>query len=630
MKPKSVSEATAGASGHAASSTQRLHDLDALRASAMLLGIVYHAALSFAAGFPWVQDVAQSKGAFVFQAWVHGFRMQLFMLLSGFFTAMLWRKKGLKSLLWHRCRRVLFPCLLGLITVVPAMNWASDFAIRTTMANRAVATTAMTGPPAPATNLWDAVKFGDVRTFDRFTIEVASLTNAHPVFRTTPLTWAALCGRHDIVMTLLERGVPVDGRNGDGGTALHAAGFMGHADVVALLLRRGADVNATNGSGETILRSAERSLETVQYVAGLLGLPLDEATWRAGREKVQAQLRELGAKSLRASDDASPSGWRGVVSFLIHQPVFILVWFLWLLVWLLAIFSVYALLADRFQWRMRPNRLILSPANLLWLVPLTLGPTALMGPYPGIGPDTSMSIVPMRHVLAYYALFFFFGVIYFDCDDREDRLGGAWRWMLPVTVLVVFPLALEFTTGTFGLREALLPAKFHRPASVVLQSLFAWMMSFSSIGIFRSLLTRENQVIRYLSDSSYWLYLAHLPICIAAQALISQWPMPAWIKLPLLSLALAGFLLLTYELLVRYTWVGALLNGRKHRPAQGARPRSTSMKTCLPLFSLAGALLLANEPKTHDFDVTRDEAGVPLVAPQPACKSGTRHRTCDG
>ena len=59
--------------------------MDALRAAAMLLGIVYHAALSFSLGEGWlVQDPKQSRALYVFQAFVHGFRMQLFMLLSGF------------------------------------------------------------------------------------------------------------------------------------------------------------------------------------------------------------------------------------------------------------------------------------------------------------------------------------------------------------------------------------------------------------------------------------------------------------------------------------------------------------------------------------------------------------------
>jgi hypothetical protein len=84
--------------------------------------------------------------------------------------------------------------------------------------------------------------------------------------------------------------------------------------------------------------------------------------------------------------------------------------------------------------------------------------------------------------------------------------------------------------------------------------------------LFRSLLTRENRFIRYLSDSSYWLYLAHLPLCIAGQAMISQWRGPVWLKLSLFSLSLTVFLLLTYHFLVRYTWVGRLLNGPRIKP----------------------------------------------------------------
>ena len=101
---------------------QRRHDLDALRASAMLLGITYHVALSFAAGFPWlVQDRRQGEGYLLFEYVAHGFRLPLFFLISGFFTAMLWRRRGVKALIAHRFRRILLPCLLGLITVVPVM-----------------------------------------------------------------------------------------------------------------------------------------------------------------------------------------------------------------------------------------------------------------------------------------------------------------------------------------------------------------------------------------------------------------------------------------------------------------------------------------------------------------------------
>ena len=548
---------------------QRRHDLDALRASAMLLGIFYHAALSFALGFSWmVQDVIQSKGLFVFQAWVHGFRMQLFMLASGFFTAMLWRQKGLKAMLRHRCRRVLFPCLLGLVTVVPATIAAMIYASQITAADRLAA-----GFSEPASaNLWAAIRQGDVPALAAHLDAGASVNGRHPVFGDPPLEWAALNGRKEIVTVLLDRGAPVNGRNKEGYTALHAAAVLGHAQIVELLIQRGADINLPSYSGETVLHSAEVGFGSVQSITAARGLLVDQDVWREGRGKVQDRLRGLGAKSIPSGGDANSPGQAGsgrkIWDALVNTPVFILLWFLWFLVWLIAMFTVYAVFADRWGWHGVPERLMFSRARLFWLVPLTVVPTALMKFE--FGPDTSMGIIPMPHVLAYYAIFFFFGVFYHECGDRDSRLGQSWRRSLPLTMLVVFPLGLEFATGTFGFRDALLPASLHRPASVLLQSLFAWGMCFGAIGMFRALLARENKMVRYLSDSSYWLYLAHLPVTIVAQAVMSQWRMPAYLKLGLLSLVVTAFLLLTYEYLVRYTWVGALLNGRRKRPGKSS------------------------------------------------------------
>jgi len=94
---------------------KRYHDLDALRSCAMLLGIVIHGLLSFVPiPLPMVpQDINQSPEiyGYIFN-FIHGFRMQLFFLISGFFTAMLWRKQGLRSLLKHRAKRILVPLVI--------------------------------------------------------------------------------------------------------------------------------------------------------------------------------------------------------------------------------------------------------------------------------------------------------------------------------------------------------------------------------------------------------------------------------------------------------------------------------------------------------------------------------------
>lgn len=108
--------------------------------------------------------------------------------------------------------------------------------------------------------------------------------------------------------------------------------------------------------------------------------------------------------------------------------------------------------------------------------------------------------------------------------------------------------------------------------AVTFQALYAWLMAFGCMGMFRSVLTRESKAIRYLLDSTYWLYLAHLPLCIAAQAFIHTWPLSVWFKWPLLSVVLTGFLLLTYQYFVRYTPIGTLLNGPRKRPGKNEAP----------------------------------------------------------
>lgn len=540
----------------------RRHDLDALRAAAMLLGLVYHAALSFALPGWAATDISQSKALYVFQAFVHGFRMPLFILISGFFTAMLWRQKGLQALLRHRFRRVFLPCLLSVVTIVPAVGWAWGYAAVDGAAKRARNAPVETA----ASSLWAAIRLGDLQALETHLAAGSSLTNLHSAFRVTPLAWAALTGQKEMAAALLDKGAPVNGRNEDGGTALNAAAFMGQAAIVDLLIQRGADILISNYAGETPLQAAKHDFGVVEFVAGFLGLKVEKESVLQGRAILVRQLEELGSKQGQTIDPGAEK-FRALWNGLVYTPFFGVIWFLWFLIWLVAIFAVYAWLAGRLGWKAKARSSILSRWRWLWLVPLTMVPCSMMsGDGGNFGPDTSLGFIPIPHVLFYYVIFFFFGAFYYDCGDSTGRLGASWRWLLPVSLLLVFPLALEFGTGTFGFRDALLPAGFHRPASIFLQAIYAWGMSFASMGLFRALLTRENRTIRYLSDSSYWLYLTHLPLVIVGQAIVSHWPWPAFAKLTLLSVVITAFLLFTYDKMVRYTWLGTLLNGKRVRP----------------------------------------------------------------
>jgi len=100
----------------------RRTDLDALRGVAMILGIIWHALLSFIPT-PWpVQDTRQNGIFFIPFAAIHMFRMPLFFLISGFFTMFILKRHGLEGMIRQRVQRILLPLLLALLTIVPVDN----------------------------------------------------------------------------------------------------------------------------------------------------------------------------------------------------------------------------------------------------------------------------------------------------------------------------------------------------------------------------------------------------------------------------------------------------------------------------------------------------------------------------
>lgn len=99
----------------------RLDYLDAARAFALLLGVVFHASLSFSPFFMgWaVQDISTSPLVAGFFLVSHSFRMALFFLLAGFFSQGLLRRQGLGGFLRSRAIRIGGPFVVGWFLLRP-------------------------------------------------------------------------------------------------------------------------------------------------------------------------------------------------------------------------------------------------------------------------------------------------------------------------------------------------------------------------------------------------------------------------------------------------------------------------------------------------------------------------------
>lgn len=132
-------------------SPSRLHAFDAARAFALLAGVVLHATMSFFLPIP-TSDVSQSPLLAVLFYAIHPWRMALFFLIAGFLARTAFHRRGLRSFVADRAKRIALPFIGGWLLLVPA-----TIAIVLWGLSRSPAPSQPEEPPAtglPLSHLW--------------------------------------------------------------------------------------------------------------------------------------------------------------------------------------------------------------------------------------------------------------------------------------------------------------------------------------------------------------------------------------------------------------------------------------------------------------------------------------------
>jgi hypothetical protein len=490
--------------------------------------------------------------------------MPLFFLLSGFFTMMLFRKRNIKSLILQRILRILLPCLIGCFTIIPLLGYVSRETVKAGSISVHLDENSLAG----------AIRKGDRKTINIFLINPNEIEKPDKRLGVTPLSWAAMIGDLETVSALIKQGVDVNLANKDDTTALHGAAFLGRDAIVKLLLFHGANASKRSKAGFTALEGTFADSNTTTLILNILGIqPPNETDLTSGRISVRNRLLLNQFLTPASKDEAKTveitnpkeqnefykryQSWLTSTFFQINffnkpthlfkTSIFNHLWFLWFLCWMLPLFLVFFNLGSLLFRNLNPNTMrILKKTMLYILIPAPLLPLCLMGEI--LGPDTYTGILPPPHMLFYYMIFFSFGLIYFDLNDSACKLTRFWYIMLPLALFLIFPAEIVF--------------KDNLPLNLLMQTLLIWNMAFGMMGMFHALIKKENIFIRYLSDSSYWIYIVHLPLVIVFQFLVKEWPTSALLKFLLINIATITLLLVSYHLLVRSTWIGWLLNGR--------------------------------------------------------------------
>ena len=161
--------------------------------------------------------------------------------------------------------------------------------------------------------------------------------------------------------------------------------------------------------------------------------------------------------------------------------------------------------------------------------------------------------------LAYYGSFFVFGYLF---HTQREFLQVAMR-RLP-SFLVLAAIAFPVSTFMSVLDNAASGGSVELHLYAVLaNALTTWALIYVFIGGALRYFDRPSPWIDYTAQSSYWVFLVHMPlVCLAGWWLV-PYDLPAALKFVLVCAFTAIFAFLTFHYWVQKTWVSDFLHGRR-------------------------------------------------------------------
>jgi glucans biosynthesis protein C len=235
---------------------------------------------------------------------------------------------------------------------------------------------------------------------------------------------------------------------------------------------------------------------------------------------------------------------------------------LWFLYYLMLYSGLYAIAAAIYQ-RVQPRAESGASFRHPWLAlaAVWLATAVTMWAFPsGQILDIRMGFVQVdASAFVHYGLFFATGI--WLHRHRDHAL--AWiarhtrKWI--VAAIVVWPAALVAAHFDMGQPTG----SYWHPLAVVGQATLTVMLVLACIGGALSTLDRPTPWVTYVSHCAYWVYLIHLPLCVAVAWALLYVDVPAVVKLGVIIIVVTIASFASYHYLVQGSWVGRLLNGRR-------------------------------------------------------------------
>ncbi len=232
-------------------------------------------------------------------------------------------------------------------------------------------------------------------------------------------------------------------------------------------------------------------------------------------------------------------------------------WFLYNLLF----FCVFTWVLSYLNWEWLRSRLVtIHPVIFLLAFPVLLIPAlcSVSAPYPA--PD---SFLPQLWSFGFFGIFFTVGYLMFAIDNFVERFKP-YRLMLILTSLVIYVVYYLIIPKQISITPV--PVIFWKKIiAATCEAYIAVWMTFACLVLGKTWLNSQNKIMRIIADSSYWIYIIHLPLLFAIQYQLMDKPWNWLTKLGVSAGVALAIGLVSYLLLVRWTPIGWMLNGRKQK-----------------------------------------------------------------
>jgi len=206
------------------------------------------------------------------------------------------------------------------------------------------------------------------------------------------------------------------------------------------------------------------------------------------------------------------------------------------------------------------SKRVATKSFYLLLLPLLLLPALISQPSPLPAAD---KFYPEVWSFGFYGVLFLAGGLLYKQQKLLDDLLKYKIVLLAISVISYGYFYNHIPAETdVKIPQGSIVLSLTHSALALTEAIIAVYMTLFALMIGKRVLNSQNRLLTFISNSSYWTYLLHIPVLLFIQFQLLNLDINMWIKF-ILSVTITLFVcFVSYLLLVKKTVVGRLLNGK--------------------------------------------------------------------